>query len=146
MATVRRELRMHHPAEAVWSAIGDAAAIQEWFPGIVAATVDGSTRTITLGSGIPMVEEIVTNDPILRRFQYRLTGGFIRSHLGTVDVIDLDDGTCLAVYSTDAEPDVMALVVGGATGNALHELRRQFDSGERGDTADRPASTDGSAR
>lgn len=122
---------MDHPADAVWAAITDAGALHEWFPGVVASTVDGRTRTVELRSGVPMVEEIVTNDPITRRFQYRITGGFVRSHLGTVDVLDLDDHTCMAVYSTDAEPDIMALVIGGATGEALHELKRQFDTGER---------------
>ncbi len=132
MATVRRELRFHHPAAEVWAAIGDATAIHEWFPGIEASTVEGTTRTVTTGSGVRLVEEVVTNDPVLRRFQYRIAPGLLRDHLGTVDVIDLGDGTCLGVYSTDASPDVMALVLGGACGAALHELRRQLDEGERG--------------
>ena len=40
-----------------------------------------------------MPEEIVTNDPIQRRFQYRITAPMFRDHLGTIDVIDLGDGT-----------------------------------------------------
>jgi hypothetical protein len=31
-------------------------------------------------------------------------------------------------YSTDADPDPVALVIGGATGNALKELKRQLES------------------
>ncbi len=131
MATVRREIRIHAPAEEVWATIGDPGTIHEWFPGIVASTVEGTVRTITLGSGVPLPEDIITNDPILRRFQYRIAGGLFRNHLGTVDVLDLGDGTCLTVYSTDAEPDVMALVIGGASGAALHELKRQIEAGER---------------
>jgi hypothetical protein len=131
MATVRREIRIHAPAEEVWATIGDPGTIHEWFPGIVASTVEGTVRTITLGSGVPLPEDIITNDPILRRFQYRISGGLFRNHLGTVDVLDLGDGTCLTVYSTDAEPDVMALVIGGASGAALHELKRQIEAGER---------------
>jgi hypothetical protein len=132
MATVRRELRFDRPAAEVWATVGDPGTIHEWFPGIVDSTVDGDVRTITLGSGVSLTEQIVTNDPVLRRFQYRITGGLFRQHLGTVDVIGLDDDSCLAVYSTDAEPDVMALVIGGASGAALRELGRQFDAGERG--------------
>ena len=33
------------------------------------------------------------------------------------------DGTSLLVYGTDAKPDVMALVLGGASGAALEGLR-----------------------
>ncbi len=126
MATVRRELRLPHGADAVWQVVGDPGTIHEWFPGIVSSTVEetdeGVVRHVVLASGIPLVEHVVTNDPISRRFQYRIAGGAFREHLGTIDVIDLGDGTCLAVYGTDATPDVMALVIGGASGAALEGL------------------------
>jgi hypothetical protein len=128
MATVRREVRIGRDADAVWERIGDPARITEWFPGMVGAVVDGTSRVITTATGFNLPEEIVTNDPIQRRFQYRLVAPFITSHLGTVDVFDLGDGTSLAVYSTDCVPDAMALIIGGATGAALAELRRQVES------------------
>jgi hypothetical protein len=131
MATVRRELRIERTPDDVWAVVGDPGTIHEWFPGIDASTVEGDLRTVTLGSGLPLPERIVTNDPILRRFQYRVEGGLFRHHLGTVDVLDLGDGSSMVVYSTDAEPDVMALVIGGATGAALHELRRRLESADR---------------
>ena len=118
--TVRREVRINCPADKVWALAGDAARIPEWFPGIVEAVVDGDTRTITTGSGIPMSEEFVA-DPLQRRFQYRITG--MREHVSTLDVIDLGDDTCLVVYGVDADPNTMALVIGGAAGNALEHLR-----------------------
>ena len=113
--------------------LGDPGTIHEWFPGIVSCTVetteDGVSRTVMLGTGIPLVEHIVTNDPIAHRFQYRIAGGVFKEHLGTVDVIDLGDGTCLGVYSTDAVPDVMALVIGGATGTALENIKALAETG-----------------
>ncbi len=131
MATIRREVRFRHPATRVWEAVTDTAALADWFPGIDECHQEGDVRTVTLGSGISLPERIVTNDGVQRRLQYRIEGGPVRHHLATLDVIDLGDGTCLAVYSTDAEPDVMALVVGAACGDALLELRRQLDDGER---------------
>ena len=53
-ASVRKEIRIHRAAEEVWDRIADPGVIQDWFPGIVASTVDGATRVITLGSGISM--------------------------------------------------------------------------------------------
>jgi hypothetical protein len=106
----------------VWALVGDAARIPEWFPGIVDAVVDGDTRTITTGSGIPMAETF-TADPLQRRFQYRINGPLLREHVSTLDVIDLGDDTCLVVYGVDADPNTMALVIGGAAGNALEHLR-----------------------
>ena len=120
---MRRHVRIARTAEDVWAVIGDPARIQQWFPGIVASTVDGTTRVITTTSGMPMPEEIVTDDPIQRRFQYRITGSIAREHLSTLDVIDLEDGTCLVVYAADAVPATMALVIAGAAGNALEHLR-----------------------
>ena len=128
MASVRRHIQIERPADDVWARVGDVAGLHTWFPGIVDCVVDGRTRTITTGMGLPMPEEIVTHDPIARRFQYRITSPFFEHHLGTIDVFDLGDGTSLVSYATDAVPDAMALIIGGATGGALAELRRQVES------------------
>jgi uncharacterized protein YndB with AHSA1/START domain len=124
MATVRREVRIACAADDVWKLVGDPAAIPKWFPGIVDATVDGATRVITTASGLPIPEEIITLDRLLRRFQYRVQLPVVREHLATIDVFDLGDGTSLVSYGTDAKPDTFALVISGATGAALEQLRR----------------------
>jgi hypothetical protein len=131
VGTVRREIVIDRPPDVVWARIGDPAAIADWFPGMVEAHVDGTSRVITAESGIPLPEQIVTNDPILRRFQYRVVAPMMKSHLGTIDVFDLHDGRSLVSYGTDAEPDPVALVIGGATGNALKELKRQLEQEPR---------------
>lgn len=127
--SVRRHVRIDRPAGDVWTIVGDPARIAEWFPGIESATVEGSTRTITTGAGMPMPEEILTNDPLQRRFQYRITAPMFREHLSTLDVIELDEGSCLVVYSADADPATMALVIAGAAGNALEHLRDLMEGG-----------------
>ena len=127
--SVRREVRIAAPADEVWSWIGNPARLPEWFPGITDAEVDeaAGTRTITTGSGIPMVEQLVTIDRLQRRFQYRIGGGLFKEHLSTIDVLDLGDGTTLVVYGVDAEPAVMSLVIGGAAGNALLHLKSMLE-------------------
>ena len=125
--SVRRHVRIHRTADEVWARIGDPARIAEWFPGITGATVDGDRRTIVTGTGMPMPEQIVTNDPLQRRFQYRITAPMFREHLSTLDVLDLGDGTCVVVYGADASPSTLALVIAGAAGNALEELRRTME-------------------
>ena len=142
MATVRRDIRISATGEEVWQVVGRPELLHLWFPGITGCTVDGTTRIVTTGTGVPMPEQIITNDALQRRFQYAITAPLFRNHLATVDVIDLGDGTCVVSYSTDAEPAVMALVIGGATTGALEELRRQFEAGtgpaiEAARTADR---------
>jgi uncharacterized protein YndB with AHSA1/START domain len=124
---VRREVRINCPADDVWAIVGDPARVAEWFTGIDRADVNGNTRVITTGSGLPMPEEIVTNDAILRRLQYRITAPVFREHLSTIDVIDLGDGTSLVVYAADADPGTMALIIAGAAGSALLELRDRLE-------------------
>ena len=128
LGSIRHQIRIHRPAATVWDLAGDPARLAEWFPGITSCQVDGNIRMITLGSGLPLPEEILVNDPVQRRFQYRITAAFFTYHRGTIDVVDLGDDTCLVVYSTDADPRAMALTIGGGTAGALDELRRQMES------------------
>ncbi len=125
----RRQRVIHVSAEAAWAVIGRPEALHHWFPGIVECQVDGRTRTITTGVGLTLVEEILTNDPIQRRFQYRISGGFFREHLASIDVIELSEGTCLVTYASDADPAPMAVVLGGAMTAALAELADQLERG-----------------
>ena len=126
-ASIRRELHILHPADEVWALVGDPTRLHEWFPGVTACEVDGDTRVITTRSGIPMPEQLLTIDPLQRRFQYRITAPLFKEHLGTIDVIDLGDRTSLVVYGTDADPATLALVIGGATGQALVNLADLLD-------------------
>ncbi len=127
MAVVRRELVIGRPPDDVWPLIGDPAALSSWFPGIVRAEVDGASRTITTASGLTMPEEIVSIDPVRRIFRYRLVAPLVQDHLGTIEVRDAGDGRSLVSYETRCEPGTIALVIGGACGSALHELRRQLE-------------------
>lgn len=122
-ASIRRQVRIKAPAEAAWELVGDPARLAEWFPGIASCAVEGDLRTIVTGAGLTIPERVVTIDPLQRRFQYAITASIVREHLSTIDVVDLEDGSCLAIYGVDAEPSLMALVIGGAGGNALCHLR-----------------------
>jgi len=128
-ASIRREVRIRAGADDLWAWVGEPARLAEWWPGITACVVDGDTRTITMGSGLPMPEKLLTIDRLQRRFQYRITAPIFREHTSTIDVHDLGDGSCLVVYSVDADPSTMALVIGGAAGNALQHLRSLVEGG-----------------
>ena len=129
--TIRHEVCIARSAADVWALAGDASRLHHWFPGVVGCTVDGNSRVLITGSGIPMPEEILVCDNTQRRFQYRLTTPIFTHHRGTIDVIALTDESCIVVYSTEADPRAMALVIGGATAGALRELK-QLMEGEAG--------------
>jgi hypothetical protein len=129
MGTVRRHVRIARSADDVWAVVGDPASMADWFPGVESCTVEGNHRTLTTAAGLPVPEELILIDPLQRRLQYRVLAPIVQFHLGTLDVIDLDDGTCLVVSSTNTEPATLSLVFGGATGNALGVLKRQLEGG-----------------
>ena len=120
--SIRHQVRIGRPAEDIWALVGDPARLDEWFPGIESCIVEGDQRVIVTGSGLPMPEQLLTVDATQRRFQYRITSHLFTEHLGTIDVHDLEDGTSLVVYSTDADPAALALVIGGAARAALAHL------------------------
>ncbi len=128
LGSLRHQIRIHKPVDDVWTLAGDPARLHEWFPGVTSCTVVGTTRTIVTDAGFAMPEEILVNDAVQRRFQYRLTLPIFKFHRGTIDAIDLGDETTLVVYSTEADPRAMALTIAGATAGALDELKRQLES------------------
>jgi hypothetical protein len=129
-ATVRRHASIAVPADAAWAVVTRADVLQHWFPGLRQVVMKTPTiRTITTGVGLSLDEEIVTNDPLQRRFQYRIAGGFFKEHLASIDVIALADDRCLVTYSSDADPATMAIVLGGVMEAALVSLTAQLEAG-----------------
>ena len=127
MGTVRRHVFIARSADDVWGLVGDPSRLHEWFP-TTGTEVEGSKRWVSLASGLRFEEEIVTLDHDLRRFQYRIVNNaIVQSHLGTVDVIADGPDRCVVVYSTDADPEVMALMIAGAAGDGLERLRTKME-------------------
>ncbi len=128
MGSVRRHVHINRDPETVWALVGDLARQHEWFP-LQSCRVEGKKRWITSASGLTFEEDIVTHDHSLRRFQYRIVGNpGITAHLGTCDVIDDGHGGSTVVYSTDMDPEALALVIAGAAGEGLDKLKRLMES------------------
>lgn len=135
LGSIRHQIRIRRSAADVWARVRDAAGLHTWFPGLTDCQVDGNNRVIFLASGMAMPEEILVNDDVQRRFQYRITAPIFRHHRGTIDVIELDTDECIVVYSTEADPRAMALTIGGGTAGALDELKRQLEDQPESNTA-----------
>ena len=127
-ASQRRQRVIAVSVERAWEVLGRPELLHHWFPGIVDCRVDGGTRWITTGAGLTLEEDLLTNDPLQHRFQYRISGGFFREHLASIDAMALDGDRCMVTYASDAEPAVMAVILGGAMEGALAELARQLES------------------
>jgi hypothetical protein len=129
MGSVRRHAVLAASAEKVWAFIGRPEALHEWFP-TSSTRVEGDKRWVTLPSGIVFEEQILLVDNDLHRFQYSIIGNpLITHHVGTFDVIALDDDRCIVVYGTDIEPEVLGLAIGAAAGEGLRHLQERFGKG-----------------
>ena len=127
MGTVRRFGFIECDADTVWAFVGAPERLHEWFP-ITSCRVEGNKRWIDLAAGITFEEDIVTLDHDLRRFQYKIVNNpLITFHLGTVDVIPDGPNRCLLMYSTDMDPEVLALPIGGAAGVGIAKVKEMFD-------------------
>ena len=127
MGTVRRHTFVECNADKVWSFVGAPERLHEWFP-ISECRVEGNKRWITLAGGIVFEEDIVTLDQDLRRFLYKIVNNSLfKFHLGTVDVIPDGENRCLVMYSTDMDPEVLALPIAGAASVGLAKVKEMFD-------------------
>jgi carbon monoxide dehydrogenase subunit G len=112
MGTVRNHTRIARSPDDVWKMVSDAGALAEWAPTVDKSSASGNMRHVEFTEGFSLEEEIVTNDDVLRRFQYRVVRYRIAGPDGvteipmtgeifaTVDVIDDADGA-LVIYSTE---------------------------------------------
>lgn len=127
MATIRHHAHIDRSPGEVWKVVADAGAISNWFPGIDTSSADGATRRCSMG-GAELVEELVTVDDGLRRFQYRITEGPmpLEFHLATVDVLP-DGDSSLVIYSTEVIPDDAKPVVDAAIASGVEGLKAYLE-------------------
>jgi hypothetical protein len=129
MATARAHASIDRPADAVWAIVSDPTGLPSWFPNVTACTLSGDVRTVTVTGGIDVDERIVTNDPDLRRFQYRIIKApmQIDEHLSTVDVLEHGDG-CLVIYAMDVSPDELGPGMQQTAEAAVAGLKQHVES------------------
>ncbi len=130
--SIRRQIRINANADEIYALIGDPLTIPTWFPGIVEAKVDGRMRVIKTNAELEMPEEILTNDFISRRFQYKITSPMFQEHLSTIDVIELGPSDSLVVYGVDAVPAMFGLAIAGGASGALLRLKEIFEGDKNG--------------
>lgn len=124
MTTLRSHIVLDVPATRVWEVVRDVARVASWFPAMASSSGDEKHRTVVLGDGSTLEEDIVTRDDVLRRLQYRAVGGdlAVESHLGTVDVLDLGSDRTVVVYGTEIEPAELAPAFEAAISEAVAGL------------------------
>jgi uncharacterized protein YndB with AHSA1/START domain len=126
MATVSVEAIVNAPAQQVWEAIADVAAVhRRLLPGRVAdARVDGDVRILTMPDGAQIHELILAVDHGIRRMAYSVTAGQrlpLTYHHAAFQVFDQGDHARI-VWLTDVLPHAMADLVRARVERGISEM------------------------
>ena len=107
MTTIREEVTVDAPAEAVWRAVRDVGeAHRLLFPGILTdARVEDGVRIATFADGTVLRELIVALDDERRRFVYASVGGRATHHNASIEVVPDGPGRSRLIWITDVLPD-----------------------------------------
>jgi carbon monoxide dehydrogenase subunit G len=148
MRSLRNHVRIARPAEEVWNAVRDGAAIEVWMPGVTKASVAGGMRHVEFVNGFAFEEVIVNCDDQLRRFQYQVVSMAVdpevRAELEeagvavdeittapndgvhTIDVIEDGDGA-LVIYSLEKIADDHVEYISQANAGAVQGLKAYLE-------------------
>lgn len=112
MATIRKEFRVESDAARVWDALRDFGAVdRKLAAGFVRAChveEGGNIRVVTFANGMQVREQLVGIDDKIRRLAYAVVGGTAQHHNASAEIVDLGDGSCRFVWTTDVLPESMA--------------------------------------
>jgi carbon monoxide dehydrogenase subunit G len=114
MASIRKEILINAPPEAVWDAVRDVGAVhRRLVPGFVTDTrLEDGARIVTFANGMTVRELIVDVDDSARRFAYASVGGRATHHHATMQVFAEDGGRSRLVWITDVLPAELAGPIG----------------------------------
>jgi carbon monoxide dehydrogenase subunit G len=111
MASIREEISLTAPAEAVWAAVRDVGAVHERLaPGFVVDTrLEEGARVVTFGNGLVARELIVEVDDTARRLCWAVVGSpRLSHHNASLQVFADGDARSRVVWIADLLPDAMA--------------------------------------
>jgi hypothetical protein len=111
MASIRKEIVVDAPVEAVWAAIRDVGAPHERLvPGFLVDTrLEGDARVVTFANGLVVRERIIDVDDAARRLCWAVVGSpRLTHHNASLQVFAEGGGRSRVVWIADLLPDEIA--------------------------------------
>jgi carbon monoxide dehydrogenase subunit G len=134
MASVRKEIEIHAPADDAWEALRDFGAVhQRLVPGfVVAGRLDdeGRDRILTFFNGAVARERLVAVDEPNRRLVYTVVDGPLGSthHNASAQVFAAGDGRSRFVWITDLLPDELAPATSELMDRGIAVIKQTLES------------------
>lgn len=127
MASIRRDIPLAAPADAVWDAVRDFGAVHtRLVPGFVLnAELDGDARIVTFANGTTARELLVDVDDLRRRLVYAVVSERVRQHSASVEVMAHGDRSRLT-WIVDVLPHGIAPYIGAQMDLAATAMQTAF--------------------
>ncbi len=127
MATIRNDITIDRPADAVWDALSDFHAVHRRVaPSFLTdCKPDGEgVRVVHFSNGTTARETLVSSDDDRRRLVYAIIGGHAAHYNASVEVIAEGAGRCRVIWTIDLVPNEFADYVLGLTKLAVGDMQR----------------------
>ena len=133
MASIRKEVLIEAPADAVWDAVRDVGQVhRRLVPGVLTdARLEDAARVVTFASGMVVRELIVDLNDEQRRFAYAATGGRASHHNASIQVVPVDERRCRLVWVTDVLPDMLASSIGALVEEGARVMKQTLEGTPR---------------
>jgi carbon monoxide dehydrogenase subunit G len=133
MASIRKEVLISAPPEAVWDALRDVGALHTRLcPGFVTNTVlEDGARVVTFANGTVARELIVDVNDVDRRVAWSIIGGPMTHHNGVAQVFPEGEGTRF-VWTADLLPHDLAPRIAAMMEMGLSVIKRTQEASRAG--------------
>ena len=133
MASIRKEVTIEAPADAVWDAVRDVAQVHKRLvPGVLTDThLEDGARVVSFANGMVVRELIVDLDDDQRRLAYAAAGGRATHHNASIQVVPESDQRCRLVWITDVLPHEMAAPIGALVEQGASVMKQTLEAAAR---------------
>lgn len=131
MASIRKEILIHHRADLVWDAVRDVGAVHTRVaPGfLTGCRMEDAplARVVTFANGMEARELIVDVDDAARRLVWAVVGGRLTHHNASMQVIAEGAGRTRVVWVADLLPNELAPVIAGMIDQGLAAMKTTLE-------------------
>jgi carbon monoxide dehydrogenase subunit G len=130
MASIRTEITIDAPPEAVWDALRDWGAVHERLaPGFVTETrLDGDDRIVTFVNGMVARERLVDLDDEGRRLVWSVTDGPFTHHNASAQVFAEGEHRTRFVWIADLLPNELATRIAPMMQEGTRSIKEALES------------------
>lgn len=131
MASIRREMLIHHRADLVWDAVRDVGAVHTRVaPGfLTACRMEDAplARVVTFANGMEARELIVDVDDAARRLVWAVVGGRLTHHNASMQIVAEGADQTRVVWVADLLPNELAPVIAGMIDQGLAAMKATLE-------------------